>query len=73
MPLPNKSAGGAWTAFLLGALIVVVAVVSYAVYSADHSRRMDVAVNMPSLRHVPMPAPTPDPNPLPNPLHKPVG
>ncbi len=71
MPLPKKSSAGAWTAFLVGALIVVVAVVGYAVYSTNHSRRMDVAVNMPSLHQVPIPTPTPDPTPLPVPLRKP--
>ena len=73
MPLPNKNAGRPWIAFLVGALIAVVAVVGYAVYSTGHSRSMDVAVNLPPLRQIPSPTPNPNPAPLPIPLRKPVG
>ncbi len=73
MPPPDKRPGGPWIAFLVGALIAVVAVVGYAVYMTGHTRPMDVAVNMPAIRQIPSPTPNPNPAPLPIPLRKPVG
>ena len=44
MPPPDKRPGGPWIAFLVGALIAVVAVVGYAVYMTGQPWRFEASV-----------------------------
>jgi hypothetical protein len=72
----NSSGGGTpFLAFLVGALLVVVVVIGFAVYGggfATPPRQMDVHVNMPK-PNLPGPPSTPNPAPLPAPTPKPIG
>ena len=59
-----------WLAFLVGGLLVVVAVIGWFLYSGQSApaRTVDVAIEAPDL---PRPAPIPDPQPTPLPLPTP--
>jgi hypothetical protein len=59
-----------WLAFLVGGLLVVVAVIGWFVWSGQSApaRQVDVTIEAPNLpRPAPMPEPQPAPLPLPTP------
>ncbi len=69
----ERRPSGAWVAFLVGAVLVVVAVIGYAVYTTGQVRSTAVALNLaPAIRQLPSPVPGPDPTPLPTPLPRPT-
>ena len=69
----EKQPRGAWVAFLVGAVLVVVAVIGYAVYTTGQVRSTEIALNLaPAIRQLPSPAPGPEPAPLPPPLPRPA-
>ena len=55
-----------WLALLVGALIAVIAVIGYLIYSgAASTRSMRLAVNLPTSSDAPRPQPVPAPLPKP--------
>jgi len=75
---PARSGGGSWMAFLVGGLIVVVAIIGFVVWShggsapAADARDVNIDVNLPSPKMPDLPSPphiepptVPQPNPGP--------
>ncbi len=63
---------GPWIAFLIGALAVVVVLVSYAAYTSGRARNPTLALNLrPAIHAIPDPTPAPEPAPIPLPLPRP--
>ena len=74
MAAPGRPASNAWMAFLVGAMVVVVAVMAFAVYTSTHERRSEVALNLRApIRQLAGPMPAPNPSPTPLPLPRPEG
>ncbi|MFZ5670164.1 MAG: hypothetical protein ACOY4K_11770 [Pseudomonadota bacterium] len=69
--MAQQSSGGAvpWLAFILGGLLVVVAVVAWLVWSGANppARPVEVDVRLPAAPRLPEPAPMPNPQPTPVP------